>query len=195
LTVATAFTASLAYAQSTGTSSSPGGTEPGKSATGTTGTDPKGSTGTSGTTGGTGAAGTMDSGKQGAKPDRADTRGKAVGGMGKEQLKKAQQALKDKGLYEGEVDGVMGPKTREALREFQKNENIQQTGRLDRETMSKLGLQASTGASDTGAAASPRTETGPSGSTSSPSNTSGTPGASGGSTMSGAGSTAPGAKK
>ena len=55
-------------------------------------------------------------------------------------IRRVQEALKSEGHDPGPVDGVMGPKTKEALREFQKQENLQETGRLDQDTMSKLGV-------------------------------------------------------
>ncbi len=55
-------------------------------------------------------------------------------------IRRVQEALKNEGHDPGPIDGVMGPKTKEALREYQKQENLQQTGRLDRETLSKLGV-------------------------------------------------------
>jgi peptidoglycan hydrolase-like protein with peptidoglycan-binding domain len=59
----------------------------------------------------------------------------------REQVMAAQEALKQKGFDPGPADGMMGPKTRAALKEFQKSEQLDQTGRLDAETMAKLGVQ------------------------------------------------------
>jgi peptidoglycan hydrolase-like protein with peptidoglycan-binding domain len=59
------------------------------------------------------------------------------------QVRRAQEALKAEGHDPGPIDGVMGPKTKEAVRGFQKQENLQETGRLDRETIEKLGVQVS----------------------------------------------------
>lgn len=53
--------------------------------------------------------------------------------------KKVQESLRDKGHYSGPVDGVSGPKTRAALREYQKSENLKVSGQLDAETAAKLG--------------------------------------------------------
>src|SRR4029450_8832144 len=50
----------------------------------------------------------------------------------------AQQALRDKGFDPGPVDGRMGPRTAEAVREFQSKENIVATGQLDAETRARL---------------------------------------------------------
>ena len=52
----------------------------------------------------------------------------------------AQQALKDKGHDPGTIDGQMGPRTRAALADYQKAEGLKQTGRLDDETRTKLGM-------------------------------------------------------
>lgn len=74
--------------------------------------------------------------------------------MGDEKVKAAQQALKDKGHDPGEVDGKMGPKTQAALRDFQKAQGMQATGRLDAKTAQALGMEGArtsgtSGASDT----------------------------------------------
>jgi hypothetical protein len=55
-----------------------------------------------------------------------------------------QQALKDKGFDPGPLDGVMGPRTASALKEYQKSENLTMTGRADGETRAKLGMKVST---------------------------------------------------
>lgn len=59
---------------------------------------------------------------------------------GDEKVKAAQQALKDKGHDPGNVDGRMGPKTQAALRDFQKAQGLQASGRLDAKTMQSLGM-------------------------------------------------------
>ena len=53
-----------------------------------------------------------------------------------------QQALKDKGFDPGAVDGVMGPKTVSALRDYQKSENVTMTGKLEPRTAATLGIAA-----------------------------------------------------
>jgi hyperosmotically inducible protein len=55
-----------------------------------------------------------------------------------------QQALKDKGFDPGVPDGVMGPKTIEALKAYQKSENLATTGTMDGDTGTKLGVKVST---------------------------------------------------
>src|SRR5262249_54072882 len=66
----------------------------------------------------------------------------ASGGAGRDRVKAAQQALKDKGHDPGPIDGVMGPKTHAALKDFQKKEGLKDSGRLDQETIVKLGIEA-----------------------------------------------------
>ena len=55
-------------------------------------------------------------------------------------IKKVQESLHDKGYYHAHVDGVLGPQTREAIRQYQQSENLPVTGRLDGETAGKLGV-------------------------------------------------------
>jgi peptidoglycan hydrolase-like protein with peptidoglycan-binding domain len=55
-------------------------------------------------------------------------------------VKQAQQTLKDKGYYTGNVDGIMGPKTRSALRQYQAKEKLTANGRLTAETAQHLGV-------------------------------------------------------
>jgi len=54
-------------------------------------------------------------------------------------IKKAQDALKAKGLNPG-TDGRMDAKTQQALREFQTSNNLPATGVLDDRTAEKLGV-------------------------------------------------------
>ena len=82
-----------------------------------------------------------------AGPGAMKGEGKGQAGAGKEQVRAVQEALKDRGMYDGAVDGIMGPKTQAGLRAFQKKENLQETGRLDQQTMGRLGVQ-NTGATD-----------------------------------------------
>ncbi len=58
-----------------------------------------------------------------------------------DEIKQAQQVLKDKGFDPGPADGVDGPKTHAALREFQRKQNLAPDGRLGPETMDSLGVK------------------------------------------------------
>jgi hypothetical protein len=76
----------------------------------------------------------------------------------------AQQTLRDKGFDPGPVDGVMGPRTSAAVREFQSKEGLTATGQLDADTRARLaglsGAQSgSTRADSSAPAASPSTGT------------------------------------
>jgi peptidoglycan hydrolase-like protein with peptidoglycan-binding domain len=141
LTIAVLFVAGPAWAQ--GTTTTPADKPAEKGTTGTTGAaEPKADTG----------AVKADKGMKGDRPARA----------GSEQVKQVQQALKDKGHDPGDIDGVMGPKTQAALKDFQKKEGLKETGRMDRETMSKLGVEMKTEAGSP-AASPPTGEKAPSG--------------------------------
>jgi len=93
-------------------------------------------------------SGAMKSGKSDTMKSDMMKSGKSARGGNHEQVRAAQQALKDKGHDPGTVDGVMGPKTQAALKDFQKSQGIQETGRLDAETMSKLGVEGRSSAAD-----------------------------------------------
>jgi len=56
-------------------------------------------------------------------------------------IRQAQQALKDKGFDPGPIDGKYGPKTREAVLNYQKQNNIVANGRLGGETYESLGVK------------------------------------------------------
>jgi peptidoglycan hydrolase-like protein with peptidoglycan-binding domain len=57
-----------------------------------------------------------------------------------EMVRRAQIALRDQGYYEGPVDGVMAARTAEALKSYQKENNLSETGDLDPETARRLGI-------------------------------------------------------
>ena|ERR1700733_9453035 len=56
-------------------------------------------------------------------------------------VRKMQQTLQDKGHYRGEVDGAFGLRTRASIRGFQKAENLPVTGQIDTQTAGKLGVK------------------------------------------------------
>jgi peptidoglycan hydrolase-like protein with peptidoglycan-binding domain len=117
---------------------------------------------------GAGAAGKSDTMKSDSMKSDSTMKGSGGTAGGAQRVKAVQQALKDKGHDPGAIDGKMGPKTQSALREFQSKEGLKASGRLDAETMAKLGVEA------TGASA-------PSGTTTPSASPSGTTGATGGS--------------
>ena len=52
-----------------------------------------------------------------------------------------QEALRNKGHYRGQIDGVFGLRTRASIRVYQKAENLPVTGNLDKETAGRLGVR------------------------------------------------------
>jgi hypothetical protein len=104
----------------------------------------------------------------GSKMDRAWDKTKAKAREAKDKVmgadsgvngdvRSAQMALRDKGHDPGPIDGVMGPRTSAAIRDFQQKENLSVTGQLDAETRSKLTAASSSAAPPS---ASPSTSAG-----------------------------------
>src|SRR5207249_2630810 len=111
--------------------SSPAPTSPGSSKK-DEGTPPRGS-----------RAGKMKSGTAPSETESGDqnsARG-ASGQWGKDDIKKVQEALKDKGQDPGPADGVMGAQTQKALRAFQSANGLKASGRLDAATAKALGVE------------------------------------------------------
>jgi peptidoglycan hydrolase-like protein with peptidoglycan-binding domain len=76
------------------------------------------------------------------------------------EIRELQQVLIDRGYYQGRVDGLIGPETREALISFQRKEGFEATGRIDNRTVSALGLSGRIGQNTQGAANQPANQTG-----------------------------------
>jgi hypothetical protein len=96
-------------------------------------------------------------GQRGTIPEKmgpgADDKGMVVTS---EHIKKAQDALKAKGLNPG-TGGKLDPRTQQALSEFQKANNLPATGVLDEKTAAKLGVTMGTqGKSLPGESTSPK---------------------------------------
>ena len=62
-----------------------------------------------------------------------------VGSRG-EEVKAIQQELKDRGLYQGSVDGIFGPATEEAVKKFQRQQGLSADGIAGPQTLKKLGI-------------------------------------------------------
>jgi peptidoglycan hydrolase-like protein with peptidoglycan-binding domain len=62
-------------------------------------------------------------------------------------VRAAQQALRDQGSNPGPIDGVMGPRTSAALRDYQTKQGLTASGQLDDATMDKLGVRGASSAS------------------------------------------------
>ena len=68
-------------------------------------------------------------------------RSKMSGRWSSQDVKEVQEALREKGHNPGPADGVMGPRTQQALRNFQQANNLQATGTLNAETAAALGVE------------------------------------------------------
>src|SRR5882762_8482382 len=55
--------------------------------------------------------------------------------LSKDDIREAQLELRHSGLYNGSLDGVIGPQTKQALVRFQKENGLEQTATLDALTM------------------------------------------------------------
>lgn len=53
---------------------------------------------------------------------------------------RVQAALMRLGYYNGDIDGILGPQTRESLMAYQKSQGLAETGRMDIETLTRLGI-------------------------------------------------------
>lgn len=60
--------------------------------------------------------------------------------LSKQQVRQIQMSLNKKGMNAGHVDGVWGPKTATAMRNFQKKESIKANGHLTQQTLAALGV-------------------------------------------------------
>ena len=62
-------------------------------------------------------------------------------GYGDSSVSQVQAALARKGYYRGAIDGSLGPATRNALRQYQRNHGLDVTGRIDRSVIEALRLR------------------------------------------------------
>jgi peptidoglycan hydrolase-like protein with peptidoglycan-binding domain len=95
-----------------------------------------------------------------AKDKMRDSMHRADDRMAMTDTRAAQEALKVQGLDPGPVDGRMGPRTRAALSEYQRKNDLPVTGMLDDATMAKLNVRSSSRSTDV-PAASPTTQPDP----------------------------------
>lgn len=58
-----------------------------------------------------------------------------------QQVREVQQALSSKGFDPGQIDGIYGPHTASALRQYQRHEALKVNGQMDAQTLSHLGVQ------------------------------------------------------
>lgn len=75
----------------------------------------------------------------------------------RETIRSVQRTLNNRGFSAGASDGTLNPQTQQALREFQKSENLQDSGRLNPPTLAALGLPEEKDASASAGATRPAT--------------------------------------
>jgi peptidoglycan hydrolase-like protein with peptidoglycan-binding domain len=83
--------------------------------------------------------------------------------LSRDEIRQVQIMLNQKGFNLGEPDGVLGPRTRQALTEFQRKQGFQASGQMDQETLAALGISGGNGRQGTETQPSTTGRTGPSG--------------------------------
>jgi len=57
-------------------------------------------------------------------------------------VRESQHSLHERGYSTGTIDGVLGSRTRSAIMDFQKENSLKATGRLDKETLERLDIES-----------------------------------------------------
>jgi peptidoglycan hydrolase-like protein with peptidoglycan-binding domain len=94
---------------------------------------------------------------QGSAAAGASAQGGSAMTQNEQVVRQVQEKLKSAG-HDIEVDGVWGPNTQAALREYQQKQGHQPTGELDQQTLSALGVEAEGAAATGGTGAGSSTE-------------------------------------
>jgi phage tail tape-measure protein len=81
-------------------------------------------------------------GHEGTEPGRATTgrSGPGIASHDPSVVRSVQQSLNERGYNAGPVDGQWGPSTEGAVREFQQANGLAQTGDINAQTLSALGV-------------------------------------------------------
>ena len=97
----------------------------------------------------TGDMGKRDT-QRGAQSDMSTTHSGGMGSAGaSEDVRHIQQELQNRGYNPGTIDGVMGPQTKGAIKEFQQAEGMPATGELNQKTKDSLKAGGSSAAGTT----------------------------------------------
>lgn len=57
------------------------------------------------------------------------------------EIRQIQQQLQQQGYDVGQVDGLWGPQSQQALRQWQDDQGFEPTGRIDQRTLAELGVE------------------------------------------------------
>jgi Putative peptidoglycan binding domain len=76
-----------------------------------------------------------------AGQERMKHSGAQVSNLEQGKKKEIEQALQDKGLEPGSVDGVIDSQTQVAISQFQRDNNLPATGMVDEQTAKQLGVE------------------------------------------------------
>jgi len=91
-----------------------------------------------------GSSSQMDKGQQqqyGSSSQAGQQQQMASQQLNREKVRELQKTLNDKGFAAGPVDGIVGPKTRNAIQSFQKQEGIAASGKPDKQTLDALDIE------------------------------------------------------
>src|SRR5690606_12383120 len=81
--------------------------------------------------------------RQMGKQSTAGAQASGYASLNHQQVTELQRQLQARGLYEGNIDGIVGPLTRSAVRQFQEQEGLQATGTWNSNTAAALGIETS----------------------------------------------------
>ena len=86
----------------------------------------------------TGSLWPSDAAAQAPSASTSSSASPSANAVSKPAKKQIQQALKNAGFYKGSIDGKLGPKTRDAIREFQRANGLKSDGVAGANTWAKL---------------------------------------------------------
>jgi peptidoglycan hydrolase-like protein with peptidoglycan-binding domain len=92
-----------------------------------------------------GASGSAEQSQSGSQAGMQSSQQAGQQQMSSDQIRQLQQQLQAQGYNPGSIDGKMGPKTSQALRQFQQAQGITASGKADSQTLQALGVQGGEG--------------------------------------------------
>jgi peptidoglycan hydrolase-like protein with peptidoglycan-binding domain len=85
-----------------------------------------------------GAENTVPKAASSKLPASGSSRGMPAADPSKDDIRWAQLELRNIGFYKGSLDGILGPETKQAVEQFQRNNGLNPTATVDDETMEVL---------------------------------------------------------